>query len=862
MNQSQNKQTTLQYRYPGTRPFTADDRNLFFGRDEDIEKLSQFSSLERLTVLYGKSGLGKTSLLNAGVAPRLCEQENYEAIDVRFGSYLPENDISPTDILRQKISERISFDNFLWKKVLKLPDLKNISSAPEKSKSTIPNDLWYYFKSLQIQHNEKEAFLIVFDQFEELFTYPDSSITLFERELSNLLNVRAPQYIRNTVKEKLKDGSNLISREEMRLLYKPLNIKVIISIRSDRMSFLNRLKDYLPDILKKTYELKPLDIKQAKDAILKPAIKEGSFTSPVFDYEQSALDNILRYLSKDGRQRIESFQLQLLCQYAEKLVINNQMQNIPFLKTDNQKPLLTKSDFGDFDTIFKRHYDSLIDEIGNDKDRKAAQELIEDHLIVEGNRVSLPEIVITSRHNISPSVLKQLVNSRLLRSEPNTTEGFSYEISHDTLVAPILEARKLSLEIKEKERAEQERQEELSVMRERQKRQRTIIIIVAAAAIISISVAVWGLVQKNIAEKLALNSIEVLKTMMPRGTNNVYEYFRDKGIAGYKEGNYVNARTNLKSANLAPDVPDTTDLELWLNKIDTCLRLGQKADKELSGGNFAEAQEICEEIIAFNKDAKVDKCRLSLCKLFTEQMIPVGGGSFEMGSADGESDETPHKVALDSYSISKYEITNAQYAHFLNEYGSSTVKNGEYAERQMVFEDGVGVKFHGNIWLPQTGYEDHPIVGVTWYGAYEFCRFYGGSLPTEAQWEYAARSGGKEEVWSGTNNKEKLKEYAWFFDGESDIKSTQPAGMKKPNGLGIYDMSGNAWEWCHDWYDEYPDNDKQKNPTGAPGGTYRVIRGGGWSFGASSCRTTNRSGDSPDIRSFSLGFRFARTVNF
>lgn len=116
MDQSTPEQTTLQYRYPGTRPFMADDRSLFFGRDEDIANLSQFCSLESPIVLYGKSGLGKTSLLNAGVVPRLSETENYEAIDVRFSAYLPENDISPTEILRQKITEKISFDNFLWEK--------------------------------------------------------------------------------------------------------------------------------------------------------------------------------------------------------------------------------------------------------------------------------------------------------------------------------------------------------------------------------------------------------------------------------------------------------------------------------------------------------------------------------------------------------------------------------------------------------------------------------------------------------------------------------------------------------------------------------------------------------------------------
>lgn len=852
MDQSIPKQTTLQYRYPGTLPFTADDRNLFFGRDEDITNLSQFCSLENLIVLYGKSGLGKTSLLNAGVVPRLCETENYESIDVRFYAYLPENDTSPTETLRQKITERISFDNFLWKKVLKLPGVEDISPVAETGTSKIPEDLWYYFKGLQIQKGEKEAFLIVFDQFEELFTYPDTSIALFAKELSSLLNVRAPQYIRDTVKKRLKAGDDFISREEMGLLYKPLNIKVAIAIRSDRMSFLNLLKDYLPDILKKTYELKPLDIHQAKDAILLPTKKEGNFASPIFTYEESALNGILSYLSKNGKQKVESFQLQLLCQFAEKAVIDA-------VKSNHEKRRLTRGDFGEFDTIFKRHYDSLIGEIKDDSGRKAAQKLIEDHLIVEGNRVALPEIVITNRHNIPPNILQKLVNSRLLRAEPNTTGGFSYEISHDTLVFPILEARRLRLEIEEKERVEQERREELRKMREKQRRQLTIIAIVAVAAIVSIGLAIYGFWQKHKAQNLANRSLELLKTSMPEGTTNVYEYFRKCVMESYQEGAYANALIHLKSAHLSPDIPAKNDLAEWKDKIDTCQRLGQQADKELGKGNFTGAQGICEQILAMNKDSRADKGRLSLCKLFIEQLVLVRGGLFIMGSKDGEQDEILHKVSLDSFSISRYEITNAQYAHFLNHYGSGKVKNGDYKGQQMVDTHSWGVTLQGKVWLPQPGYEDHPAVNVSWYGAYEFCRFYGGNLPTEAQWEYAARSRGRVQRWAGTHDENALKAYAWYWDNADG--HTHPVGTRQPNKLGIYDMSGNVWEWCYDWYGDYP-HEEQKNPAGPQSGSSRVVRGGGWYSSASNCRASYRDYDSPDIRDGDLGFRFARTVNF
>ena len=93
-----------QYRYPGTRPFTADDRNLFFGRNDDITGLSNLISLENIVVLYGKSGLGKTSLLNAGVIPYLQENGDYETIQIRFGAHIPENSVTPIEVFNRNIS--------------------------------------------------------------------------------------------------------------------------------------------------------------------------------------------------------------------------------------------------------------------------------------------------------------------------------------------------------------------------------------------------------------------------------------------------------------------------------------------------------------------------------------------------------------------------------------------------------------------------------------------------------------------------------------------------------------------------------------------------------------------------------------
>ncbi|MEO0339416.1 MAG: SUMF1/EgtB/PvdO family nonheme iron enzyme, partial [Bacteroidota bacterium] len=127
-------------------------------------------------------------------------------------------------------------------------------------------------------------------------------------------------------------------------------------------------------------------------------------------------------------------------------------------------------------------------------------------------------------------------------------------------------------------------------------------------------------------------------------------------------------------------------------------------------------------------------------------------------------------------------------------------------------------------------------------------------LPTEAEWEYAARSRGKKEKWAGTSNEASLKEYANY--GGS---GTKPVKNYKPNNLGLYDMSGNVWEWCWDWHDSdyYANSKNASNPKGPSTGSYRVFRGGSWGSAPWGCRAANRLFNGPTLRGNRLGFRVA-----
>ena len=161
-------------------------------------------------------------------------------------------------------------------------------------------------------------------------------------------------------------------------------------------------------------------------------------------------------------------------------------------------------------------------------------------------------------------------------------------------------------------------------------------------------------------------------------------------------------------------------------------------------------------------------------------------------------------VNLAPYRIAKYEVTNADYVEFLNLYKSATVKEGDYAGKELLFMQGTKITYDAGSqsWSIADDLARHPVVGVTWYGAYEFCRFFGGFLPSEAQWENAARGNVYSNDpsvpmyrYSGSND---LAEVAVYNSVE-----TAEVGTKKPNQLGIYDMSGNAQEWTNTWYNNY-----------------------------------------------------------
>lgn len=210
-------------------------------------------------------------------------------------------------------------------------------------------------------------------------------------------------------------------------------------------------------------------------------------------------------------------------------------------------------------------------------------------------------------------------------------------------------------------------------------------------------------------------------------------------------------------------------------------------------------------------------------------MVFVKGGTFQMGCNSGIDDEKPaHTVTISDFYISKYEVNNEEYIEFLNNVGVSS--DGSYKGNKLIDIDNSGCPIgyrKRKFYFKGSKYSSDkkcPVIEVTWYGANEYCKWRGGRLPTEAEWEFAARGGNQSSDYgySGSNY---IEDVAWYYLNSGNM--THPVGNKNPNKLGIYDMSGNVWEWCWDWYGSYSPS-SQTNPKGSSSGIYRVLRGGGW----------------------------------
>jgi formylglycine-generating enzyme required for sulfatase activity len=299
----------------------------------------------------------------------------------------------------------------------------------------------------------------------------------------------------------------------------------------------------------------------------------------------------------------------------------------------------------------------------------------------------------------------------------------------------------------------------------------------------------------------------------------------------------------------------------------------------------AGSTELLREIRKMDEETKAPRAVITMEKPETKpiqnygamiEFIPVKGGCYRMGdklATEHEYVKPEHEVCVDDFSIGKYDVTVGDFKRFVDD----TYYRTE-AEKDGGCWDWTGDKWkrRKNMTWRNAGFaqdERHPVVCVSWNDARAFAEWLSSKtgrkyrLPSEAEWEYAARSGGKQEQFAGFSDEGQLFLYADFCDrncvfvhktpGQDDgYPYTAPVGVYKSNGLGLNDMTGNVWQWLNDWYGAtYYEESPKDNPMGPSSGEYKVLRGGSWLYEPLNLRATHRFFSTPSLPSNDVGFR-------
>jgi tetratricopeptide (TPR) repeat protein len=401
-------------RYPGPPPYedSAEHHRLFSGRDPETRALTHQIIASRLLVVFGQSGLGKTSLLQAGVFRKLREEELFP-VSLRLISSAPPLELITTGC--EAACREFGIDY--------VPGTKDTA--------------WEFFKTAMFwRGGTLVSPVLVFDQFEELFTLIDVSWRKkFAEEIGPLVSGNAPSVAR----ERLKSADSRIGDL-------PPKVKIVFSLREEWYGALEELSLDIPGLFQNRFQLLPLPISQAKQAIENPAmaVAEGSiaFSTPPFRYDPSALRMMVDFL-KGRFERIEPFQLQLLCQDVEQrtVKVKNQRQE----PTVAQTPIvIMPEDLGGEQTmaaVLRRFYQTSLDALPLHQ-RFRARELCDTGLLSPaGHRLMLQADQVWREFRVTVTTLEYLVKKRILREVPRL-ESIFYEISHDRLAQSILKARR------------------------------------------------------------------------------------------------------------------------------------------------------------------------------------------------------------------------------------------------------------------------------------------------------------------------------------------------------------------------------------------------------------------------------------
>jgi formylglycine-generating enzyme required for sulfatase activity len=740
-------------RYKGTAPFQYSqiDRRTFFGRDRETRSLLSLVLAERLVVVFGKSGMGKSSLINAGLVDPLLER-----------GFLPMT-IRLTDHARGPVGGL----------------LDGVRAAAQAAGVEIvgadESDLWSFFRTAEFWSRRDDLLqpVLILDQFEELFTlHGPAPRRHFIAQLAELVRGRGASGRSSATGQ---PGAPALDAT-------PAKLKIVLSLREDYLADLEELAQDIPGVLQHRFRIGPLMAEHARDAIVKPAaLEQAEFETPPFIYSEGALQRILTFLARRRQgsetvsgDEVEPVQLQLVCQYVEELVRTR------LSRSGTGTVQISEADLGgesQLQRVLEEFYDRTLASIDSPRERRRIRRLCERRLISSaGRRLTEAEEEIEKQHGITRDTLRRLVDTRLLRPEPRLG-GVFYELSHDTLVEPIRRSQK-----------------------KRIARQRSAWVAVATLAITYLT-AWWVLTGRENRDRQQV--LALAATSLPArddpGQLLALPKTRLAAIEGLHRSG-VGSREEYAAMMFAAE--------------DVGIRY-----PELS----AEVQKLRKEITdQFNSQEGLrpfDPAEHSL-----NRRVPIAGGSFEMGSPEGQGDpaERPQRrVTVAPFLIQEHEVTNTEYRRF-------------------------------NPNHDRLAPGDHPVVNVSWFEATAYAAWLGGSLPTEAQWEFAARgSDGRTYPWGEGDPTCARANFMECGSAAQPVKDGREQGQTPQQ---VSDLAGNVWEWCRDWYADYSAGER-RDPLGPQTGSMRVVRGGSFLNSNYDLRGVNRYNSAPEVRHESLGFR-------
>lgn len=398
------------YRYPGPNEFedTPADHLLFSGREDEINAITQQIVSSRLLVLYGSSGLGKSSLLKAGVYPKL-----------RESNFCP---------IRVRITDKISALQLLAQSCEETGREAGVDYTPG-----VGNTPWEFFKTAMFWRDEKLLQpVLVFDQFEEIFT---TVRTQWKRDFANEIGPLATGNLPDSIRRRLEQG-------EKGLTDLPPQVKLIFSLREEFYGSLEEISADFPALFQDRFRLLPMDRTRAELAIRQPALRESQdgivFHTPTFTYDDDTIRMMLGFLA--GRHgTIEPFQLQLLCQHIERVIVPQKLRAGASSTIE-----ITANDLGGervMSDLVRRFYADSLAQLPVLQARHARELCDTGLLSSDGHRLMLRKDDILHDYKISEDTLKHLVDRRILREEPRLDSLF-YEIGHDTIAQSILKTRR------------------------------------------------------------------------------------------------------------------------------------------------------------------------------------------------------------------------------------------------------------------------------------------------------------------------------------------------------------------------------------------------------------------------------------